>query len=184
MAANGNVELVWIAVKRLDLADDGELDSEEILKEIAFPPDVSSESLKNILKTAFELDDNLVLKVPVQSTLRNQRKSLIPINSKIAQNGNNRKYFLEVTNAHQHIKPLPKTVKLREQPETLSATFNSIINRVEAMENFMPELYNKRNAKIESEMSDLGKQLKFLNQRFTEAENSHWEGMFKKNPLW
>ena len=34
------------------------------------------------------------------------------------------------------------------------------------------------------EVEDLNNKLMFLNKRLAEAEQSHWEGMFKRPPLW
>ncbi|XP_069135271.1 uncharacterized protein [Argopecten irradians] len=174
--SDAGVRKIWVELKRLDPEDSPEY---KVTQSIQIREDYGSEEIRSIIKETFQLDDdNMVLK------LRNHRGSLMPINCNIASNSKSVPYSLEVVHKYQNVKPKARSVKRDRYNETMKKKIAEILDRIEKLENATPELRQRQNKIITTEMEELEKKLGFLTKRFHEADNTTWKGMFKKNPLW
>ncbi|XP_064628364.1 uncharacterized protein LOC135487970 [Lineus longissimus] len=173
---------LWILVKRFDLLPDNcqdETDVSEQLKCIQIQDDYDSDTVQNVLKDAFRLQDsNLVLK------LRNHRQSLIPINGRILANSKLCPYILEVVRLHQHITPQPRSDEMTSYHESWRVKLQNYNDRIGKLEAELPQLEKRRSGGIDRATEEFDKKLSFLQKRIDEAEMTGWKGMFRKAPLW
>ncbi|XP_022107215.1 uncharacterized protein LOC110988206 [Acanthaster planci] len=169
---------IWVIVNRVDLGGTPSFERQAATP-VLLPQNTSSAEVQQAVRKALQLkDETLVLK------LRNSRGSLIPINSHVTSNSKFMPYTLEVVQRYQHIKPMPRSVKLNGFSEITKVRLQKIMRRLEQLERSVPELRNRREEKIKQEMEELNEKMKFLNKRMQEAEGHKWKGMFKKHPLW
>ncbi|XP_033740196.1 uncharacterized protein LOC117327364 isoform X1 [Pecten maximus] len=174
--SDAGVRKIWVELKRLDLEDSPEY---KVTQSIQIREDYGSDEIRSIIKETFQLhDDDMVLK------LRNHRGSLMPISCNIASNSKSVPYSLEVVHKYQNVKPKARSVKRDRYNETMKRKITEILARIEKLENATPELRERQNKIITTEMEELEKKLGFLTKRFHEADNTTWKGMFKKNPFW
>ncbi|CAH1798916.1 unnamed protein product, partial [Owenia fusiformis] len=171
---------IWVQVKRYDLAvHDEDMEPPTSLSYIETNNDMEPQYIHQLLRQRFRIrDDSLVLK------LRNNRGSLVPINSSLLPTQKSVPYILEVVKVYQNNKPQPRNVQRTNYNETLKKKLDSFDDRIEKMEAICPELRIRRDAKLKREMEELDRKLVFLNKRFQQAEPVNWEGMFRKNPMW
>lgn len=171
------LKTIWFLVRRFDLAD---LQKPPVMvHEVRISDNCSSfVMLQAIRKELNLLEPNIVLK------LKNHAGSLIIPKGSIEANTKSTPYPLEVARVHQSIKPKEKSVVFPEYTEVLKTTLQGFVTRIERIESELPEMNNKRQYKIEREMQELDRKLSFLERRFNDAEQTKWQGMLKKNPLW
>ncbi|XP_013389911.1 uncharacterized protein LOC106158461 [Lingula anatina] len=170
---------VWIQLRRFDLEDEEHSQKIDKLNSVYLADDMDSDFVKIVIREAFGLfDTGVVMK------LRNHRGSLIPINSALQPNSKSVPYVLEIFRVYQNIKPLPRSIRMPGAHESVRKSLNSILQRIENVENATPELKQKRDAKLAAELEDLDRKLVFLNKRLDEASGVSWKGMFKKHPMW
>ncbi|KAK3097212.1 hypothetical protein FSP39_007542 [Pinctada imbricata] len=175
--SGGEVKKIWVEINRLDLED--EVLAKGKIACVEIHEDDGIKEVKSRLCQCFHLNDtDLVFK------LRNHRGSLIPIKGSIPSNSKSVPYQLEILRFHQNITPKPRSVKLASHMQAAMKKLQELMTRTDSLESDVPELNQRRLEKIRSEMNDLDKKLGFLNKRLNEADNSHWKGMFKKQPFW
>ncbi|XP_033112685.1 uncharacterized protein LOC117113462 isoform X2 [Anneissia japonica] len=182
MATEGKERRCWIIVHRQDLEDDDkvtEVDENQPPVAVLFSIMDSSAEVKRAFRKASNVDnEQLIIK------LRNKRGSVIPINGFVAPNTKHMPYEVQVVRRHQHVKPKPRSVKLPGYNVALKDRLENMTKRIEALECYLPELRNKRQDKIDKEVTEINEKMKFLNKRMSEAERLQWKGMFKRHPLW
>ncbi|XP_067901898.1 uncharacterized protein si:zfos-1056e6.1 [Heterodontus francisci] len=166
---------IWIALKRLDLNDDEVTD----VKDICIVRGLDTAAAKQVLFTSFGIEDTtLVLK------LRNSRGSLVPINGDVNVNSKESPYILEVAKLSQHVVPKPRTDAMTVINKGLKNRLQSIMKKIERIEELAPEIKMRRQDKLNEEIELLNQKLRFLNQRMQIADSHSWKGMFKHPPLW
>ncbi|XP_038079415.1 uncharacterized protein LOC119746510 [Patiria miniata] len=169
---------IWVVVNRIDLGGTPSFERQAATP-ILLPQNVCCTEVQRAIRNKLQIkEDTLVLK------LRNSRGSLIPINSHVTSNSKFMPYTLEVVQRYQHVKPLPRTVKLNGFSEVTKVRLQKIMRRIQQLEQTVPELRNRREDKITQEMEELNEKMRFLNKRMQDAEGHKWKGMFKKHPLW
>ncbi|KAK2158750.1 hypothetical protein LSH36_164g01065 [Paralvinella palmiformis] len=170
---------IWILVKRLDLSENDTEDKKQPnVTDVYFDTSYTTEEMAKTIRKTVNLDDGLVLK------LRNHRGSLIPINSQIASNAKSVPYTLEVVKHNQHIKPRQRSLKCCRQVDALLVAYNNIKSRTDHIEAAIPNLMNMRREIIINDVREMEKTLTFLEKRLKTAEDTSWQGMFKKCPFW
>ena len=157
--------------------DEEELDDN--IKWISVTKDQNGKQLRRKLMELFDLqDDTLVLK------LRNNRGSVIPISGDLQANTQKRPYILEVCHRYQNYKPVPRTASIPTYEEVLKRKLQNINNRLNKVEDFIPQLPQKQSKRIEEEIKELNDKMNVLDRRINDADKSQWKGMFQRNPLW
>ncbi|GCB65664.1 hypothetical protein scyTo_0004828 [Scyliorhinus torazame] len=116
--------------------------------------------------------------------LRNSRGSLVPMNGELNVNSKQSPYILEVTKLFQHVVPKTRTDVMTVINKGLKNRLQSIMKRIERIEELAPEIKMRRQDKLNEEIELLNQKLRFLNQRMEIAESHSWKGMFKRQPLW
>ncbi|KAK7108682.1 uncharacterized protein [Littorina saxatilis] len=116
--------------------------------------------------------------------LRNDRRSLVPLNGKLHKNTRETPYSLDVLLEHQRVKPQARSVKADTYSSTIINQTQIFLSRISNLENSIPELKVKREEKIKREIRELEDKLNFLQKRFNEADQTEWTGIIKKSPLW
>jgi len=116
--------------------------------------------------------------------LRNGRGSLVPLSRSMPTNTITSPYSLEVCEKFSSVKPDQKQIKIPTYSETVNRKIENFTKRLEKLEGTVPDLPDRRKAKLDAEMRDLERRLNFLDSKLKEAESHRWKGMFKKQPLW
>ncbi|XP_067844447.1 uncharacterized protein si:zfos-1056e6.1 isoform X2 [Heptranchias perlo] len=130
---------IWIALKRLDLNDD----EVTIVKDVCILRGLDTAAAKQALFHSFGLEDTtFVLK------LQNSRGSLIPINGKLNANSKHSPYILEVVKLFQHVVPKPRTVAMTVINKGLKTRLQSIMKKIERIEEVAPEIKMRRQEKL------------------------------------
>ncbi|TRY64471.1 hypothetical protein DNTS_017154 [Danionella cerebrum] len=166
---------VWIAIKRLDLSDN----RVTALREIHIPSGANVANIEQILAHSFRFDAS-------QKTLkvRNNRGSLIPLNSSMPPNSKQMPYLLEVAKNYQHVNPRPRSIPLTVLNNTMKLRLQSILKRIERLEELSPQIKLQRQEKMTKDIELLNQKLTFLHRRMQTAESYSWEGMLRRAPLW
>ncbi|XP_069787693.1 uncharacterized protein [Narcine bancroftii] len=147
---------IWIALKRLDLNDD----EVAIVKDVWILQGLDSAAAKEVLFHSFGLEDSIfVLK------LRNSQGSLIPINSALNINSKQSPYILEVVKLFQHVVPKRRNAVLTVTSKSLKNRLQSIMKRIDRLDELGPEISMKWKNKLSKEMGLLNQKLQFLDQR-------------------
>lgn len=153
--------------------------SEGIIKGITLTPDVTCKMVRKQLLSEFNIQDSsLVLK------LRNQRESIIPLSYSIPENTYTKPYILEICNRYQNVTPFERTVSVPTYEQVLKRKLRSINSRISKLENFAPTLPDKQAVKIDEEIRDINEKMNVLDRKLKDADETQWQGMFKRNPLW
>ncbi|MCI4376642.1 hypothetical protein PGIGA_G00190840 [Pangasianodon gigas] len=166
---------VWIALKRLDLNDDRVI----ALREVHIPRGTKMTTVRQIVAHSFRLD---VAKVTFK--LRNSQGFLIPLNGCIPVNTKQMPYVLEVARYFQHVNAKPRNIAMTVINRSLKSRLQSIVRRIERLEELLPQVKQKQNEKMVKDIELLNQKLIFLHKRMQMAESYCWEGMFKRAPLW
>lgn len=116
--------------------------------------------------------------------LRNRRGSLIPMNGRLQKNTRDTPYSLDVLLEYQRVTPKPRSVKSKIYTATALTQIQNIMQRINMLEENIPQLRNRREEKIKYELEELDRKLNFLRKRFQDADQSTWTGIIKKSPLW
>ncbi|KAJ8393268.1 hypothetical protein AAFF_G00063400 [Aldrovandia affinis] len=169
------VTKVWIALKRLDLNDD----RITALREVTIKMGVESATVRQIISSYFGLNS-----APVTLKIRNNRGSLIPLNSCIPVNSKHTPYVLEVVAIFQHVVPRPRVNATTVINKSTKTQLHSIVRRIERLEGLVPQIKLRHDEKINQEIKLLSQKLIFLNKRIQMADTHCWKGMFIRPPLW
>ncbi|KAG7462943.1 hypothetical protein MATL_G00190120 [Megalops atlanticus] len=165
----------WIALKRLDLNDK----RITALREVPIPRGVESATVRQIISSSFGLNSlHVILKI------RNNRGSLIPLNSSIPVNSKHTPYVLEVVKFFQHVVPRPRIIATSVINRSMKTRLQSIVKRIERLEELVPQIKLRHREKINQEIKLLSQKLIFLNKRMQMADSHCWRGMFIRPPLW
>ncbi|NP_001315034.1 uncharacterized protein LOC107988029 [Danio rerio] len=166
---------VWIALKRLDLNDN----RITALREVHIPSGAKATTIRQTLALSFRLDTSqITLKI------RNNRGSLIPLNCCMPPNSKHMPYVLEVVKNYQHVKPRARRIPMTVINKTLKLREQSIVKRIERLEELLPEIKLKNHEKMTKDIELLNQKLVFLHKRMQMAESYCWEGMLRRAPLW
>ncbi|KAI1894615.1 hypothetical protein AGOR_G00117590 [Albula goreensis] len=169
------VNKAWIALKRLDLYDD----RITALREVPIQKGVESAVVRQNISSYFGLNPEYVtLKI------RNNRGSLIPINSGIPVNSKHTPYVLEVVKIFQHVVPRPRINATTAINKSMKTRLYSILRRIERLEELVPQIKLRHHEKMNQEIKQLNQKLVFLNKRMQMADSYCWRGMFIRPPLW
>ncbi|XP_051868982.1 uncharacterized protein si:zfos-1056e6.1 isoform X2 [Pristis pectinata] len=164
---------IWIALKRLDLNDD----EVTVVKDVWILQGLDTVAAKQVLFHSFGLEDGIfVLK------LRNSQGSLIPINSELNINSKQSPYVLEVVKLFQHVVPKPRTAALTVINKGLKNRLQSIMKRIERLEELGPEIKMRWQDKLYEEMGLLNQKLHFLDQRMQQTEEESGQVLEIRRP--
>ncbi|KAM9477455.1 uncharacterized protein Hap1MRO34_010267 [Clarias gariepinus] len=166
---------VWFALKRLDLNDHGVV----ALREVHIPRGTKMTTVRQIVAHSFRLD---LAKVTLK--VRNSHGFLIPLNGYIPVNTKQMPYVLEVARYFQHVNAKPRNVAMTVINKSLKSRVQSIVKRIERLEELLPQIKQKQNEILVKDIELLNQKLIFLHKRMQMAESYSWEGMFKRAPLW
>ncbi|KAK3554761.1 hypothetical protein QTP70_033452 [Hemibagrus guttatus] len=166
---------VWFALKRLDLNDDRVI----ALKEVHIPRGTKMTTVRQIVAHSFRLDIAQVI-----FKIRNSQGFLIPLNGCIPVNSKQMPYVLEVARYFQHVNAKPRNIAMTVINRSLKSRLQSIVRRIERLEELLPQIKQKQNEKMVKDIELLNQKLIFLHKRMQMAESYCWEGMFKRAPLW
>ncbi|XP_069787694.1 uncharacterized protein [Narcine bancroftii] len=143
--------------KSLKCLDDDEV---AIVKDVWILQGLDSAAAKEVLFHSFGLEDSIfVLK------LRNSQGSLIPINSALNINSKQSPYILEVVKLFQHVVPKRRNAVLTVTSKSLKNRLQSIMKRIDRLDELGPEISMKWKNKLSKEMGLLNQKLQFLDQR-------------------
>ncbi|XP_038664515.1 uncharacterized protein si:zfos-1056e6.1 isoform X5 [Scyliorhinus canicula] len=152
---------IWIALRRLDLNDE----EVPIVKDVCIARGLDTTATKQVLLNSFGIKDTtLVLK------LRDSRGSLVPMNGELNVNSKQLPYILEVTKLFQHVVPKTRTDVMTVINKGLKNRLQSIMKRIERIEELAPEVKMRRQDKLNEEIELLNQKLRFLNQRMEAAK--------------
>ncbi|XP_038664488.1 uncharacterized protein si:zfos-1056e6.1 isoform X2 [Scyliorhinus canicula] len=131
---------IWIALRRLDLNDE----EVPIVKDVCIARGLDTTATKQ---------------------LRDSRGSLVPMNGELNVNSKQLPYILEVTKLFQHVVPKTRTDVMTVINKGLKNRLQSIMKRIERIEELAPEVKMRRQDKLNEEIELLNQKLRFLNQR-------------------
>ncbi|XP_056617235.1 uncharacterized protein si:zfos-1056e6.1 isoform X1 [Triplophysa dalaica] len=168
-------DTVWIALKRLDLNES----RATALREVHMPSDANVATVTQILAHSFRLDES-------QTTfkIRNSHGCLIPLNCRMPANSKQMPYVLEVAKNFQNVNPRPRSIPMNVINKTIKPQLQSILKRIERLEDLLPKVKQKHHEKISTDIEFLNQKLLFLHKRMQTAESYCWEGMLRRAPLW
>lgn len=171
------VKTIWVIVRDENDAKEVKISSEpECLKSYKEDRRILLQSLCSQLGILYSPDK--VYK------FRNGRGSLVVLSRSMTPNTVTSPFILDVCEIQKTEKPGQKQVVIVVNSKTCQRKFEGMANRVERLENMIPDLPMLREEKLTNEMKDVESRLSFLNERMKEAESQEWKGMFKKHPLW
>ncbi|XP_052006439.1 uncharacterized protein si:zfos-1056e6.1 isoform X2 [Xyrauchen texanus] len=166
---------VWIALKRFDLNDDRAI----ALQEIPIPSEANVTTIRQILAHSFRLDSS-----QITFKIRNSRGSLIPLNCCMLPNSKQMPYVLEVAKNYQHVNPRLRSIPMTVINKTLKSRLQSIVKRIEGLEELWPQNKLKHHEKMTKDIELLNQKLVFLHKRMQMAESYCWDGILRRAPLW